>query len=107
MEDTICAIATASGEGGIGIIRVSGEKAVEIASGVVRLTSGRSLSEVPSHTLSHADIVGALSEGPLRPGPASTSIDEALAVVMRAPHSYTAEDIVEIHCHGGPVVLQI
>ena len=106
MEDTICAIATASGEGGIGIIRVSGEKAVEIASGVVRLTSGRSLSEVPSHTLSHADIVGALSEGPLRPGPASTSIDEALAVVMRAPHSYTAEDIVEIHCHGGPFVLQ-
>ncbi|MBA3753941.1 MAG: hypothetical protein H0X01_07370, partial [Nitrospira sp.] len=87
MEDTICAIATPSGEGGIGIIRVSGEKAVEIASGVVRLTSGRSLSEVPSHTLCHADIVGALSESALRPGPASTSIDEALAVVMRAPRS--------------------
>ena len=106
MEDTICAIATASGEGGIGIIRVSGEKAVEIASGVVRLTSGRSLSEVPSHTLCHADIVGALSESPVRSGPASTSIDEALAVVMRAPRSYTAEDVVEIHCHGGPFVLQ-
>ncbi|MEP6888864.1 MAG: tRNA uridine-5-carboxymethylaminomethyl(34) synthesis GTPase MnmE [Nitrospirales bacterium] len=106
MEDTICAIATPSGEGGIGIIRVSGEKAVEIASGVVRLTSGRLLSEVPSHALCHADIVGALSESALRPGPASTSIDEALAVVMRAPRSYTAEDVVEIHCHGGPFVLQ-
>jgi tRNA modification GTPase len=106
MEDTICAIATPSGEGGIGIIRVSGEKAIEIASEVVRLTSGQSLSEVASHTLWHADIVGALSENPLRPGPASTSIDEALAVVMRAPRSYTAEDVVEIHCHGGPFVLQ-
>jgi tRNA modification GTPase len=106
MEDTICAIATPSGEGGIGIVRISGEKAVEIASRVVRLTSGRSLSEVPSHTLCHADIVGSLSESPLRPGPVSTSIDEALAVVMRAPRSYTAEDIVEIHCHGGPFVLQ-
>jgi tRNA modification GTPase len=106
MEDTICAIATPSGEGGIGIIRVSGEKAVEIASEVVRLTSGRSLSEVSSHTLCHADIVGALSQSLLQSGQASTPLDEALAVVMRAPHSYTAEDIVEIHCHGGPFVLQ-
>lgn len=106
MEDTICAIATPSGEGGIGIIRVSGEKAVEISSGVVRLRSGRSLSEVPSHTLCHADIVGALAEGPRKQVSAAVSIDEALAVVMRAPHSYTAEDIVEIHCHGGPFVLQ-
>jgi tRNA modification GTPase len=106
MDDTICAIATPSGDGGIGIIRVSGEKAVEIASGIVRLRSGRSLSEVPSRTLCHADIVGAPSESPIRPGPAPTSIDEALAVVMRAPRSYTAEDVVEIHCHGGPFVLQ-
>lgn len=106
MEDTICAIATPSGEGGIGIIRVSGEKAVEIASGVVRLTSGRSLAETPCHTLCHADIVGALAEGPLNHEPAPTAIDEALVVVMRAPHSYTAEDTVEIHCHGGPFVLQ-
>jgi tRNA modification GTPase len=106
MEDTICAIATPSGEGGIGIIRLSGEKAIEIASGVVQLTSGRSLSEVASHTLCHADIVSAPPESLLKPGPASTSIDEALTVVMRAPHSYTAEDVVEIHCHGGPFVLQ-
>jgi tRNA modification GTPase len=106
MEDTICAIATPFGEGGIGIIRLSGEKAIEIASGVVQLTSGRSLSEVASHTLCHADIVSTPAESLLRRGPVSTSIDEALTVVMRAPHSYTAEDVVEIHCHGGPFVLQ-
>jgi tRNA modification GTPase len=106
MEDTICAIATPWGEGGIGIVRVSGEKAVEIASGLIRLKAGRSLFEMSSHTFHHADIVGQLTESTLRPGPASTSIDQALAVVMRAPHSYTAEDVVEIHCHGGPFVLQ-
>jgi len=106
MEDTICAVATPLGEGGIGIVRVSGEKAVEIASGVVRLTSGRALSEVSGHTLCHADVVGSLHDSPLSPGPASAPIDEVLAVVMRAPRSYTAEDVVEIHCHGGPFILQ-
>src|SRR5690348_1375637 len=100
MDDTICAIATPFGEGGIGIIRISGENAVEIASGVIRLTSGQSLSDVSSHILCHADIVGSLPDNPLRPGTAFTSIDEALVVVMRAPRSYTAEDVVEIHCHG-------
>ncbi len=106
MEDTICAIATPWGEGGIGIIRVSGEKAIDIASGVIRLTSGRALSEVSSHTLHHADIVGLLADSSRTSEQVSTSIDEALAVVMRAPRSYTAEDVVEIHCHGGPFVLQ-
>jgi tRNA modification GTPase len=56
--------------------------------------------------LCHADIVSTPAESLLRRGPVSTSIDEALTVVMRAPHSYTAEDVVEIHCHGGPFVLQ-
>ncbi|HKN87787.1 MAG TPA: tRNA uridine-5-carboxymethylaminomethyl(34) synthesis GTPase MnmE [Nitrospiraceae bacterium] len=106
MDDTICAIATPCGEGGIGIIRVSGEKAVEIASGVIRLTSGRSLSEVSSHVMHHADIVGLLFDNSLSPGSGSISIDKALVVVMRVPHSYTGEDVVEIHCHGGPFILQ-
>lgn len=106
MDDTICAIATPFGEGGIGIIRISGENAIEIASGVIRLTSGQSLSDVSSHILCHADIVGSLPDNPLRPGTAFTSIDEALVVVMRAPRSYTAEDVVEVHCHGGPFILQ-
>ena len=106
MEDTICAVATPWGEGGIGIIRLSGEKAVEIASRVIRLKSGRGLSEMSSHTLHHADIVGLFPDSSGSTRSAVTSIDEALVVVMQAPRSYTAEDVVEIHCHGAPFVLQ-
>jgi len=100
--DTICAIATPVGEGGIGILRLSGEKAVEIASRLVRLRSGRSLGSVRSHQLYHADILdGGVGD---RAGP--QALDESLVVVMRAPRSYTGEDVVEFHCHGGPWVLQ-
>lgn len=106
LEDTICAIATPVGEGGIGIVRVSGEKALDLTSALVRLRSGRSLLSVKSHTLYHADLVepdNQPAQGPAKP---RRTIDEVLVVVMRAPHSYTAEDVVEIHCHGGPLVLQ-
>lgn len=100
LHDTICAIATPPGEGGIGIIRISGEKAVEVAARLVALRSGLPLDGVASHTLHHADILD----------PAATArhvpIDEALVVVMRAPRSYTGEDVVELQCHGGFVVLQ-
>lgn len=102
MEDTICAIATPVGEGGIGILRLSGDQAVAIASGLVRLRSGRPLASVQSHHLSHADIL----EPVVKSGAAPRPLDEGLVVVMRAPHSYTGEDVVELHCHGGPVVLQ-
>lgn len=106
MEDTICAIATPWGEGGIGIVRISGDKAVDIASRVIRLKSDRSLLELSSHTLYRANLVGPAADSAAGCGSNPTSIDQALAVVMRAPHSYTAEDVVEIHCHGGPFVLQ-
>jgi tRNA modification GTPase len=101
-QDTICAIATPVGEGGIGILRVSGEKAVEIAAHIVRLRTGRPLASLQSRRLYHADIVeaGATDEGK------AGALDEALVVVMRAPRSYTGEDTVEVHCHGGPFVLQ-
>jgi tRNA modification GTPase len=105
LDDTICAIATPLGEGGIGIVRISGEKAIELASGLVRLRSGRSLSTLANHTLHHADVL----DVPVKPGTeisSSTPLDEALVVVMRAPRSYTTEDVVEIHCHGGPLVMQ-
>jgi len=105
MEDAICAIATPCGEGGIGIIRISGDKAIEIASAHTRLRSGRSLFDVTSHTLYQADIFERPVEGPVEAGPSPISIDQGLVVVMRAPHSYTAEDVVEIHCHGGPIIL--
>lgn len=108
VEDTICAIATPVGEGGIGILRISGEKAIEVSAGLARLRSGQPLASVKSHTLHHADILETAT--PRDTGQHSSSsraLDEALIVVMRAPHSYTGEDVVEIHCHGGPFVLQI
>src|SRR3989442_3986501 len=101
LEDTICAIATPVGDGGIGIVRISGEKAIEVASGLVRLRSGRSLVSVKSHTLYQADILDTAAARDT-----GRAVDEALVVVMRSPHSYTAEDVVEIHCHGGPLGLQ-
>jgi len=101
LEDTICAIATPIGDGGIGIVRISGEKAIEVASGLVRLRSGRSLVSAKSHTLYQADILDTAAARDT-----ARAVDEALVVVMRSPHSYTAEDVVEIHCHGGPLVLQ-
>ncbi len=105
LQDTIYAIATPVGEGGIGILRLSGEKALEVAAGIVRLRSGRALVSVRSHHLSHADVLEAAVAADGRAN-SSRPIDEALVAVMRAPHSYTAEDVVEIHCHGGPYVLQ-
>src|SRR5713101_3954585 len=96
--DTICAIATPPGEGGIGIIRVSGEKAVEIASCVFAGASGRTVRDFPTHTLHH---------GELRAPDGGARIDEVLVAVMKAPRSYTCEDVVEFHCHGGPLVLRL
>ncbi len=103
MEDTICAIATPVGEGGIGVLRLSGEKALEIASNMVRLRSGLALTSVQGRRLYHADILEII--GPAC-GSTPRALDEALVAVMRGPHSYTGEDVVEFHCHGGPFVLQ-
>ncbi len=90
-EDTIAAIATAPGEGGVAIVRLSGPRAIAIADA---LTGGRpSITSAPSHTVHHAWLHD--DEG--RP------LDEAVVVVMRAPRSYTGEDVVELGTHGGPV----
>ncbi|UVT15851.1 MAG: tRNA uridine-5-carboxymethylaminomethyl(34) synthesis GTPase MnmE [Nitrospira sp.] len=110
-EDTICAIATPVGEGGIGIVRVSGQKAADVADKVVRLQSNRSLRNVSSHTLYLADILGAHTSSGSLPTPPTRSgesdlIDEGLVVYMKAPRSFTAEDVVEIHCHGSGIVLR-
>ena len=88
--DTIAAIATATGSGGIGIVRISGENAVDIADKLFVPKSGKPLKERKSHTLSYGSIV---FDGKV--------IDEALVSVMRAPNSYTCEDVAEINCHGG------
>lgn len=111
LEDTICAIATPAGEGGIGIVRISGAEALAVAQQVVRLRSGRSLTSAPSFTLQLADICAPAAsrtpheEAHTSPDAAADVIDEGLVVVMRAPRSYTAEDLVELHCHGSAIVL--
>ena len=111
-EDTICAIATPSGEGGIGIVRISGPHAADIGSRVVRLRSKQSLRTLTSHKLHLADILfpPVLSIGVLSASEAPQSteqmVDEGLVVYMKAPRSFTAEDVVEIHCHGSGLVLQ-
>ena len=103
--DTICAVATPVGEGGIGIIRISGPETLPIASRFIRIRSGIPLCSIESHRLYLADILRAdvsLTEASLR---FQTPIDEALVVYMKAPRSYTAEDVLEIHAHGSQTVL--
>jgi len=95
-EDTICGVSTSPGEGGIGIIRMSGARAIEIASTIFRAASAKRLETLSSHSLLYGQVHD--------PG-TSDVIDEALVSVMRAPASYTREDIVEINCHGGMMPL--
>jgi tRNA modification GTPase len=94
--DTIAAIATPPGTGGIGVIRVSGPAAVAIAHGVFVRPSGQPLSHMESHRLYHGFVVDA----------GGARLDEALCCVMRQPHSYTREDVAEISCHGGVLITQ-
>lgn len=93
MSDTIAAVATPLSAGGIGVIRISGESAIEIADKVVRTTSGKSLTSLKGYTAAHGKV---FSEG--------EAIDECVALVFRAPKSYTGENTVEISCHGGVLV---
>lgn len=110
LEDTICAIATPVGEGGIGIVRLSGSQALAVASRLVRLRSGAPLLSVATHKLYLADLLIPASDPPLASvdrtlSSAVSLLDEALVVYMKAPHSFTAEDVVEIQSHGGALVL--
>lgn len=93
--DTIAAISTPLGEGGIGIVRLSGFRALEIVDGVFCSPNGVSLRDVPSHTIHY----GFIEDNGVK-------LDEVLVAVMRAPKTYTREDIVEIDCHGGIVPLR-
>jgi tRNA modification GTPase len=91
-DDTIAAIATPLGEGGLAVIRVSGTKAFQIADVCFRpsRSKGGKPSEAQSHTLHHGHV--------MRDG---IKVDEVLLAVMRAPRTYTCEDVIEISCHGG------
>ena len=96
-EDTISAIATAIGEGGIGIVRVSGSKAMVIADKLFIGKNGSQAGAIASHQAVYGNITD----------PATGEIiDEVILLIMRAPRSYTREDVIEIHCHGGPAPLK-
>ena len=107
LEDTICAIATPAGEGGIGIVRLSGAQALAVADAIVRLRSGRPLSSVVSHTMCLADVRFPSSLNPPGTDTLHEVFDEALVVYMKAPRSFTGEDVVEIQSHGGWLVLSL
>lgn len=91
--DTIAAISTPPGEGAISIVRMSGDQAVAIAE---RVFKGRNLVEAPTHTIHYGHVVDPKS---------GQTLDEVMAAVMRAPKTFTREDVVEINCHGGVVVV--
>ena len=95
-EDTICAISTPIGEGGIGIVRISGKDAILIADKIFFPKRNKKLSALPSHTIHYGEIRDDSKE----------KIDEALVSIMKAPNTYTKEDVVEINCHGGAVPLK-
>lgn len=96
--DTISAVATAIGEGGIGIIRMSGKDSLHIGNRIFEGSKGRQIIDMASHTAAFGRIIDPDNKKP---------IDEVLLLVMKSPRSYTKEDVVEIHCHGGPVPLRL
>lgn len=95
MEDTIAAVATAYGEGGIGIIRISGEKSLDILRDIFEF--GGETREIQSRRMTYGRIIDKEN---------NCIIDEVLAVYMKGPKTYTAEDVVEINCHGSVVSLR-
>ena len=90
MEHTIAAISTPIGQGGMGVIRISGENALGIADSIFESVSGKKITEMKGYTASFGKITDN-----------GEHIDDAVVLVFRAPHSYTGEDVVEISCHGG------
>ena len=98
-DDTIAAIATPSGIGALGILRVSGAKALPIADAIFKLPNSKKnveLSALPSHTVHFGLLMSANGQ----------ILDEALATIFKAPHSYTGHDTVEFSCHGSPYILR-
>ena len=94
ITETIAAIASGLTHAGIGVIRISGPDALSAADQVLHL-KGKTVQSVPTHTVHYGF---AYDE--------EERLDEVLAVVMRAPHSFTGEDVVEIQCHGGPLIMK-
>lgn len=96
--DTIAAIATPYGKGGVAMIRISGNEAFSVADRIFRCASGKELSEMPIGRACYGEIC--------EPNGEKKSVDDGIAVCFRAPRSFTGEDTVEISCHGGILVTQ-
>ncbi len=94
LDDTIAAIATAPGEAGIGIVRISGEKSIEIIDKIFESKRGKKLSQYKPRRITYGYIIDPET---------NEKIDEVLVSYMKAPDTYTREDIVEINCHGGMI----
>ena len=93
--NTIVAISTSMSNSGIGIVRISGNEAINIADKIFKsINKNKTLSQVSSHTVHYGNIVDG-----------DNVIDEVLVIVMKGPNTYTKEDVVEIDCHGGIVVV--
>lgn len=97
MEETIAAIATAPGEAGIGIVRMSGKDSIDIIGKIFKSKRNRDISKVRSGYLVYGHIIDPKTE---------KRLDEVLVSIMRTPNSYTVEDVVEINCHGGVVAVK-
>ena len=96
ITDTIAAISSAAGNSGIGIIRVSGDEAIEVVDKIFRpANKNKKLANVESHTIHYGHIMDG-----------DKTLDQVLVIVMKNPHSYTGEDTVEIDCHGGMLILK-
>lgn len=95
MEDTIAAISTVPGQAGIGIVKISGPEAIQIGDAVFRAARGGFLRKQRNQSVKYGVIADPETD---------EGIDECLALVMRGPHSYTAEDVVELSCHSGILV---
>lgn len=92
LTDTIAAVATAQGEGGVGIIRISGPDALRVALVLFRTTD----TEIQDRRLHYGSVIDR----------AGNTVDIGFLAYMKAPRSYTGEDVVELHCHGGPLILK-
>ena len=100
MNDTIAAIATVLSDSGIGIVRISGDQALEIADSILRNKNGKKfVCSAKSHTIHYGFVVDGKEEQK-----SMKILDEVMVSVFRAPKSYTKEDVVEINCHGGVLV---
>lgn len=95
ITETIAAISSSAGNSGIGIIRISGEDAIEIADKVFKSYKNIKLKEADSHTVHYGHIVDG-----------EKTLDQVLVILLKNPHSYTGEDTVEIDCHGGMLILR-